>query len=215
MLVTYRLYVVKAAPTLQAGSVTSSVRATKGQQTRARLVETARELFVTKGFFGTGTEEIVAGAGVTRGALYHHFVDKQDLFRAVFDAVETDLMTRVATNAPAGRNAWEGFRYGLQAFLSAASEPEVQRIILIDGPAVLGWNRWRLEGRFARDAIEAAVRQAITQGIIREQSPAPLAHLLLAALNEAALLVANASDPDAARADVGATLDQLLNGLRA
>src|ERR1700730_1384169 len=116
---------------------TAPDRAQRGEATKAALVAAARTLFVTKGYFATGNEEIVERAKVgTRGALYHHFADKQALFRAVFEAVEQDLLTRAATTTPAA-TAWDQLVAGLQGFLTAALEPEVQRIILIDGPAVL------------------------------------------------------------------------------
>jgi len=188
----------------------------RGEATRQALVTAARELFVTQGYFATGTEEIVARAGVgTRGALYHHFADKQALFRAVFEAVEEDLLARAAP-AAVPTDVWDALVAGLEGFLTAALEPEVQRIILVDGPAVLGWSEWReLEARYGIGVIEAALVVAMDEGTIARQSPRELAHLILAVLDEAALLVAHSDDPVAARANAGAALRQLLDGLRA
>jgi AcrR family transcriptional regulator len=188
----------------------------RGEATRQALVTAARELFVTQGYFATGTEEIVARAGVgTRGALYHHFADKQALFRAVFEAVEEDLLARAAP-AAVPTDVWDALVAGLEGFLTAALEPEVQRIILVDGPAVLGWSEWReLEARYGIGVIEAALVVAMDEGTIARQSPRELAHLILAVLDEAALLVAHSDDPVTARTNAGAALRQLLDGLRA
>jgi AcrR family transcriptional regulator len=180
------------------------------------LVAAARELFVTQGYFATGTEEIVARAGVgTRGALYHHFADKRALFEAVFEAVEIDLLARAV---PTGRatDTWGVLVTGLQGFLTAALEPEVQRIILVDGPAVLGWNEWReLEAKYGVGVIEAALDVAMEEGTIVRQPARELAHLILAVLDEAALLIAHSGEPEVARANASAALGQLLEGLRA
>src|SRR5271156_4838599 len=119
---------------------TKARRAAQAQATRTALVDAARRLFVEKGYHRTGTEEIVAEAGVgTRGALYHHFTDKQALFEAVFVAVEEDLIG-AAGHTPVQQGAFEQLRSGLLGFLDAAStSPEVQQVLLVDGPAVLGW----------------------------------------------------------------------------
>jgi AcrR family transcriptional regulator len=194
---------------------TAPDRAQRGEATKAALVAAARELFVTKGYFATGTEEIVERAQVgTRGALYHHFADKQALFRAVFQAVEEDLLARAMTSATAA-NAWDQLVAGLQGFLTAALEPEVQRIILIEGPVVLGWSTWReLEGHYGITVIEAALQAAMDQGTIRAQPRRELAHLILAAVDEAALLVAHSDNPKAARRNASKALARLLDGLR-
>jgi AcrR family transcriptional regulator len=189
----------------------------RGEATRDALVAAARELFVVQGYFATGTEEIVARAGVgTRGALYHHFADKRALFQAVFEAVEVDLLARAVTTGPAANiDTWDLLIAGLQGFLNAALEPEVQRIILVDGPAVLGWNEWReLEAKYGIGVIEAALVVAMDEGAIARQPPRELAHLILAVLDEAALLIAHADDPEAARVNASAALGQLLEGLR-
>jgi AcrR family transcriptional regulator len=192
-----------------------SDRAQRGEATRTALVTAARELFVTKGYFATGTEEIVAKAKVgTRGALYHHFADKRALFRAVFEAVESDLLARAAKTRRRG-NAWDQLVAGLLGFLHAALEPEVQRIILVDGSAVLGWDTWReLEARYGIAVIQAALDAAEDEGIIQARSSPELAQLILAAVDEAALLVAHSDDPASARRHASAALEQLLEGLR-
>jgi AcrR family transcriptional regulator len=185
------------------------------------LVQAARRLFATQGYHATGTHEVVAHAGVTRGALYHHFPDKLSLFLAVFHDVEASLTTpsdQASTGAAgsgSGGDAWSQFQQGLQASLTAALEPEVQRILLIDGPAVLGWDKWReLESHYGLGMLTAALEDAMRSGIIRRQPVRPLAHLLLAAVEEAALLIAHAPDPASTRIEVGKTLDALMQGLR-
>jgi len=191
--------------------------AQRSEATRASLIAAARRLFVEKGYFATGTEEIVAEAGVgTRGALYHHFADKQALFQAVLEAVEADLLSASAeTPVPAG--AFARLEAGLAGFLdAAATSREVQQILLIDGPAVLGWQEWRaLEERYGLGAIRALLEQALSEGAIAEQPLEVLALILLAAVDEAALYVANSPDPVAAKNEAVTTMERLLHGISA
>jgi AcrR family transcriptional regulator len=171
-------------------------------------------LFVEKGYFGTGTEEIVSAAGVgTRGALYHHFADKRALFEAVFEAVEEDLIIAAAgTDLPTG--ALAQLRAGLLGFLDASLTREVQQILLVDGPAVLGWEQWRaLEERFGLGAIRALLEQAVSEGTLPPQPLDVVAHLLLAAVDEAALFIANSSQPETAKEQALLAVDRLLTGL--
>jgi AcrR family transcriptional regulator len=188
-------------------------RAERAEATRAALITAARKLFVEKGYFDTGTEEIVAAAGVgTRGALYHHFADKRTLFRAVFEAVEQDLVT-TAGRASAPGDAFSLLRDGLLGFLDASLTPEVQRILLIDGPAVLGWREWReLEESYGIGAIQHLLELAIAEGTLASQPTSLLAHILLAAVDEAALFIANADDPTSARDEAVRTVSRLLTG---
>lgn len=193
-------------------------RAAQAEATRAALVDAARRLFVEKGYHRTGTEEVVAAAGVgTRGALYHHFADKQSLFEAVFLSVEEDLVFEAAKNLadPAG-GALNTLRQGLIGFLDASLTPHVQRILLIDGPAVLGWARWReLESVYGLGAIRAMLERAVEEGDIASGQPVDaLAHLLLAAADEAALFIANAPKQRAARDQGVRALNALLDGLQ-
>jgi len=189
--------------------------AERAESTRAALIGAARRLFVEKGYFATGTEEVVAAARVgTRGALYHHFADKRALFQAVFEAVEEDLLSSAGAQAPSELGAFDQLRLGLLGFLDASTTGEVQQVLLIDGPAVLGWEQWRaLEERYGLGAIRALLEQAIDEGSIPEQPRDALAHLLLAAVDEAALFVANAADPEAAREQAVSAMDRLLSGL--
>lgn len=193
-------------------------QAERSQATRDALIEAARALFAEQGYAGVGTEQIVRAAGVTRGALYHHFEDKRDLFEAVYARVEAELAEKIAAGALAGGAAdpLAAMRAGAEMFLQASTEPEAQRIVLLDGPSVLGWDRWReIAAEHGLGLIEATLQAAIDAGAIADQPVRPLAHVLMGALDEAAMFVARAEDPDRARAEVGRTLDSLLAGLSA
>jgi AcrR family transcriptional regulator len=193
-------------------------QAERSEATRDALIEAARVLFAERGYAAVGTEEIVRAAGVTRGALYHHFDGKRDLFEAVYERIEIELAQRIASGAlNAGATApLEAMRVGAEMFLRAATEPEAQRIVLLDGPSVLGWDRWReIAAEHGLGLIEATLQAAIEAGAIAEQPVRPLAHVLMGALDEAAMLVARAEDPERMRAEVGRTLDALLAGLSA
>jgi AcrR family transcriptional regulator len=195
-----------------------SVKSRKEEQseaTRGVLLDTAERLFAAHGFAGTATEEIVAAAGVTRGALYHHFTDKRDLFRAVFLRLEERMMTDVAELAAGAADPWQALRAGAHGFLDVCLEPKVQRIALIDAPSVLGWAEWReIDARYALGLVQAALQAAVDGGYVARQPVEPLSHLLLGALTEAALFIARATDRGDARRTVGASIDFLLEGLR-
>jgi AcrR family transcriptional regulator len=190
----------------------------RSQATRAALVDAARRLFAERGYADVGTEEIVRTAGITRGALYHHFSGKRGLFQAVYEQIERELAERIATGALAANAEapLDAMRAGAEMFLQACTEPELQRIALIDGPAVLGWDQMReIAAEHGLGLIEASLQAAIDAGAIAEQPVRPLAHVLLGALDEAALLVSRAEDPKRMRAEVGRTLDALIAGLAA
>ena len=197
-----------------------SLKAERSEATRAELVAAARRLFAERGYAGVGTEEIVRAAGVTRGALYHHFESKRELLAAVYEQVERELTERIATEAFAGRQApsdpVEALRRGAELFLDACLEPDVQRIVLLDAPAVLGWERWReVAAQYGLGLIEATLQAAIDAGAITAQPAGPLAHVLMGALDEAAMYVARAGDRVAARAEMGAALSHLLDAFAA
>jgi AcrR family transcriptional regulator len=191
-------------------------QAERSEATRGALIAAARPLFAERGYAAVGTEEIVRAAGVTRGALYHHFDGKRELFEAVYEQIEAELAERIATGAlSAGATApLDAMRAGAEMLLAACTEREVQQIALLDGPSVLGWDRWReIAAQYGLGLIEATLQAAIDAGAIAEQPVRPLAHVLMGALDEAAMLVARAEDPEAARAEVGRTIDTLLGGL--
>ena len=197
-------------------NVKRTKHAERSEATRAALVAAARPLFAERGFAGVGTEEIVRAAGVTRGALYHQFADKRELFAAVFEQVEAEVTQRTARAAVASgaSDPLAVLRVGAIGWLEACSEPEVQRIVLLDGPSVLGHQRWREIGmRYGMGLVEAVLKAAIDAGQLAPQPVRGLAHVLIGAVDEAALYVATAEDQAAARAEVGAVLDGLLGSL--
>jgi AcrR family transcriptional regulator len=187
-------------------------QAARSASTRAKLIRAARTLFARKGYANVGTEEIVRRAGVTRGALYHQFPAKEDLFLAVYEEVEQQLTERVVATLGDLASPFAEMRAGMRAFLEACRAPEVQRIVLVDGPAVLGWERWReVAERYGLGLIEGVIAAAVEAGELPELAVQPLAHLLMGALDEAALLVAR--DPQATD-EIAATLERLIDGLR-
>jgi AcrR family transcriptional regulator len=175
----------------------------------------ARRLFTERGYAATATEEIVREAGVTRGALYYHFKDKRALFEAVFEDLEASLGPKIAAVAKPGRDAWETFVNACNAFLDVSQQRDIQQIVLIDGPSALGWDAWRaIEARYGLAPVAAGLGAAMEGGFIPKQPVEPLAQLVLAAINEAALAIARAEDPKEARREVGGALGRLLAGLR-
>jgi len=180
------------------------------------LIGAARGLFAERGYAEVGTEEIVRAAGVTRGALYHHFAGKRELFAAVYEQIEVELAERIAAGALEANasSPLEAMRAGAEMFLAACTEPAVQRIVLLDAPAVLGWDRWReVAAEHGLGLVEGTLQAAVEAGSITPQPVRPLAHVLMGALDEAAMLVARAEDPEAMRTEVGRTLDALLAAL--
>ncbi len=190
-------------------------QAERREATRTALIDAGRELFAARGYDAVATEELVAAAGVTRGALYHHFDGKRGLFDAVFERVESELVGRFSFEELTGADPFSALAGGIDQFLDLSLDLEMQRITLLDGPAVLGWERWHeLEARYGLGLIEAGLRAAIEAGQIRRLPVPELATSLLGALIEAALLVARAEDPDEARERAGQVLRALLEGLR-
>lgn len=187
----------------------------RSETTRDSLLAVARELFAERGYGSVGTEEIVARAGLTRGALYHHFADKKDLFRAVHEGLEQELVASVLERMMGVEDAWEALVAGTRAFLDACLEPAVIRIGLLDAPAVLGWAEFReIDARYGLGLVGAGLQAGMEQGLLREQEVQPLAHLVVGAMGEAAMLIANAEDPRAARREVEPALLGLLEGLK-
>jgi AcrR family transcriptional regulator len=191
-------------------------RELEARATREALIEAALELFTERGYAGVGTEEIVARAKVTRGALYHHFEDKRDLFRAVFERVEDSLMERIGARMQAAEDPWELMLNGMRSFLDACEEPAVKQIALTDAPSVLGWKEWReIDNRHGLGLTRSALEGAVAAGVLRPIAVEPIAHLFVAALSEAAFVIAYADRPRKARAEVEEALLQLVEGLRA
>jgi AcrR family transcriptional regulator len=190
-------------------------QAQRSEATRGKLLRAARDLFAERGYAGVGTEEIVRRSGVTRGALYHHFDGKADLFRAVFEQMEEELAQRFATEALVRDDPFEALGAGVELFLDVCTQPEVQRIALLDAPSVLGWEDWReIEARYSLGLIRAGLQAAMEAGAIEVQPLDPLAHVVLGAMMETGLFVARADDPSAARLQGDKVLRGLLEGLR-
>lgn len=196
-------------------------RRTQGErtaQTRAALITAARQLFGAEGFAAVAADRITREAGMTRGALYHQFTDKTGLFAAVLDQVEAEIAERVAS-AVTGFDPADTIGMllaGADAWLDASAEPDLQRIVLLDGPSVLGWDRWRaICLRHTVGLIAALVQDGIDRGSLPPQPVQALTHVLVGAVDEAALYIAQADDGQAARADMDLVLRRLTLALTA
>src|SRR5689334_6060857 len=192
-----------------------SSKAQQSEATRRRLLRVGRDLFARRGYADVPTEEIVRRASVTRGALYHHFRDKRDLFAAVVEELEQDVAERLVAAALSKADPWEQQRAAIDAFLDVCLEPAVQRILLTDAPSVLGLTAWReIEAKYGLALVQAGLQSVIDAGYIEQQPVEPLAHLFLGALTEGGLVIARADDREAARREVGEGIDRILSGLR-
>lgn len=196
---------------------TSRKQAERTRGTRGALVAAARPLFAAKGYAGVGTDELAAAAGVTRGALYHQFGGKEGLFVAVLRQVEEEIVRGLsdgAVDAGASGDPLGVLHDAVDAWLAACAEPDVHRIVLIEAPAALGWERWREIGReYGVGLVEAVVQGLVDHGVFAPQPVRPLAHVLVGALEEAALYAARAADREVATAEVRAALVALVDGL--
>jgi AcrR family transcriptional regulator len=194
----------------------AGLKAEQSAATRSALISAARELFAANGYARVGTEEIVRAAGVTRGALYHHFRGKADLFAAVYEDVERSLVERLAAAATASAQDPLGvLRAGASGFLDACEDPAVQQIALLDAPSVLGWERWREIGlRYGFGLVRGTLQEAMDAGQIERQPVDALAHLMLGAIDEGAMLIARAHDDGQTRAEVGAAVARFVDTLR-
>ena len=183
------------------------------EATRGALVSAARVLFGARGYAAVGTEEIVAAAGVTRGALYHHFRDKRALFRAVFVAAEADFVQRVAQGVVGVERPYDQIVAALDTALEAFGDEEVSRISFLDGPAVLGFEDWRaIVEEHSLGLLVAMLAHAMDAGDLRPSAPEPLAHLVLGALTEAGMVIASGGDREAMTASLRALLEGLRGG---
>jgi len=192
-------------------------QAARSAATRAALIGAARPLFGQRGYADVATEEIVHAAGVTRGALYHQFADKRELFLAVVEDVEVEIIGRVSVRLAAADPAdpLVALADGAEVLIDAILEPDIRRITALDAPSVLGWDTWReISERYGLGLIDAALTGAIAQGSLPEQPVRPLAHLLLGALNEGAMYVALADDVTTARTQTLAALRAMLETMR-
>lgn len=186
----------------------------RSETTTAQLVSAARTLFARDGYAATSLEAVCSECGVTKGALYHHFSGKSDLFEAVFREEERKLCHALREAAVAEEDPWEGFLAGSLAFLEASLDPGVQRITLLDAPAVLGWERMReIEADYGLALLKQGLRQALKAGRIGRRDADPLAHLLFGALCEGAMYIARADDPRGALRKVTRELKVVLDAI--
>ena len=198
------------------GDAPASLRAEQVAQTRAALVSAGRQLFGTRGFAATSVEDIARVARVTSGALYHHFPTKAAVFEAVFEQVHTEMLVASAEASAAADGALEQIAAGFGVFLDRVLEPEVQRILVTDGPAVLGLARFvELDERYALEPAVQALEAANAAGLLRVEDPRTLVRLLFGAMTRAGLLIASSPDPIATRDAVGVTFRQMMSGFLA
>ena len=190
------------------------LRARQGEATRELLITIARELFTEHGYAATSIDEIIQRAGVAKGALYHHFSGKDELFRSVYDAVQSEVVTGVMAAALTVQEPWAAVRAGLSAFLDACLEPTFRRVVVLDSVAVIQSKAW--EG--GDEPVELPMLRAVLTPLAADALPGvtveALIHVALGGLYGAALFIARSAAPEVARGEVDAVLDTLINGLR-
>jgi AcrR family transcriptional regulator len=188
-------------------------QAERSQATVAGVCTAARKLFASNGFAATSIDDIAAKAGVAKGAVYHHFASKEEIFTRVLEGVQEELAARQLAAPRRERDPAEGIAAGVLRYLLNACEPGIKQILLIDGPAVLGWSKWReIDMRYFGALTKMAVEHLIPDASARENEA--VAHLVLGAVMEAALVCAAASDPKKSARELTASLRKLLQGLR-
>jgi AcrR family transcriptional regulator len=189
-------------------------RIERGEQTRKRLVSVASKLFGEHGYEATPIELVLERAAISKGALYHHFGNKRQLYEAVLEAIEADLARATVEAAGKATDPVEGLRAGSRAFLSLVGDPAIGRIVLTDAPTVLGWARWReIDERHAFGVLKAAVAVTPATKRLSQDELDALAHVLLAALIELAMIVARSDSPSEAQDIAQTIMDELLNRL--
>ena len=195
-------------------------KAEQSEATRTALLQAACELFTERGYADTATEDIAQRAGVTRGALYYQFRDKAGLFYAVLEGISLGTNEKVASAIQSDQgeqgDLWDQIvRAGVEAYLDACMDPAVQRIGLIEAPAVLGWEEKReLDRKYGISLVSSVLQELMDAGLIAPQPVEPLAHLVLNAVLESAMYIARADDIPTARKEMGASLERLLDGMR-
>ncbi|HEX6157654.1 MAG TPA: TetR/AcrR family transcriptional regulator [Burkholderiales bacterium] len=188
----------------------NDARIQQGSETQKTLRREARKLFTRKGYSGANTNELVERASVTKGALYHHFANKKELYEAVVEDVEQELVEKLEA-AGAGRRPWDRLLAMCRAYLDACRDPALARMLVLEAPVVLGWKTWcNLEQKYEVAAFARCLGEA---GALSEPAET-LAQVILGALTTGARVIATSADPDKARAEVERTIDRLLAGLR-
>ena len=195
---------------------TSAARRTQAERTgatTAALVDAARELFARDGYDTTSLDAVAARAGVTKGAVYHHFDGKRQLFSAVFSREIERITAPLATAYTRKKDPWDAFKAASRAFLDECLEPGLQRIVLLDAPAAIGWEGIRRLEAPLLELMELAISRAVEAGRIAKRPPGPLAHFLFGATCEVAMIVARADDQKAAQRQAVAEIDRVLDSL--
>lgn len=187
----------------------------RGLVTRQSLIATATGLFTKVGYDATSIEAVLRESGVSRGALYHHFDSKEQLFEAVLEALEAELAQATVAAAQGVADPAKALQLGCDTFLDLAQTPKVRQIVLVDAPAVLGWQKWReIDARHGFGLLKAVLASAADNGRVRRELVDTFAHMLLAALFEVALMVSRAENTEATlrsgRAALGELIDRLL-----
>ncbi len=194
--------------------MSSTKRAEYAEATKRELVDVARRLFAERGYAGTSLDDVVREAGVTKGALYHHFENKRELFAAVAERVEADVTASISHSLQ--RDPWDALLTGINRFLDAALDLVVQNILLIDAPTVLGYERWHdMQQKYGLGLTVTALEVAMDAGVIVRRPSLPLANMVMKALSAGAMFIARAEDRETARKDVGEIAAAMCEGLRA
>jgi AcrR family transcriptional regulator len=193
----------------------TDMRLERGAATRERLIGAARRLFGERGYEATSIQLVLSRAGVARGALYHHFDSKEALFDAVLEEIVAEVAEQAANAArAAGTDPVANLRAASNTWLEVALDTDIQRITLLDAPAVVGWKRWReLDEQHTLGGLKQTLQRIADDGRLPPESVDVLAHMILAAVAEAALLIARADDPRAALREGKAAVDTLLGRL--
>ena len=193
-------------------------RAAQGEVTQKALRGEARKLFAQKGYSGANTGELVQRAKVTKGALYHHFANKRELYLAVVEDMERELVERIEAAGAAARDPWKRLQAMCRAYLESCRDPGLTRILVLEAPVVLGWKTWcNLEQKYEVAAFARCLKEAGAAGFgasALPESAETLAQVILGALTTGARVIATAANPSAARKQVEKTIERLLAGLR-
>lgn len=198
-------------PTTMPESKAIAKKVRNSDRTRGELLRAGRKLFGDVGYAAAHTQTIVERSGKTRGALYHHFGNKAGLFRAVIEEIQEEITAEVVAAANAVRTPAERIRAGFHAYLDACLREEVGRILLLDGPAVLGWSTWHeIDQRHAFGLTRRAIEQAMAAHEIAEAPVEAMTRVLLGAVTQAALEIGSGPDKVAARREIGQVVDLIL-----
>jgi AcrR family transcriptional regulator len=202
------------SPMTQQQEAAPGKRAAQGRATRGQLIQVATRLFAEHGYEGTSIEAVLTAAGVSRGALYHHFAGKEALFEAVVAAVSDQVTLELTEVIRDCADPIEALRTAALAWISLAADPVIQRVVLVDAPSVLGWERWRdMDHGRTLGALQAMLQAVSDGGRLPAELVSPFSHMILAALDEIALVVARSSDSTTAVAEGRMAVEALLDRL--